>query len=1415
MPDSNEFPYKAFISYRKLDKNIARQLKRYLEHCCLPPLPDEKTGGSRGWLSWCGSVIALWWKNVRKSPLTVGNVYLDAYDLLSGNVSEAIERGLSHSEALIVLCSENTNIENKSKKLWVEAECRYFMAALLSRYLSEKDNSKYKGKICLVFPMDDRVPDVGTNPEYSSLVEFEPAPAASLDASPKERLTRLIRISDEIDAKTQNDIRAALAKLFKRWIVPLLLPRDTSIKYAEYIPPAIRGIGIEAIDMADLKAKSEERINIYNRVAASLLNVDTVTLRNRVKMIERRRRKIRRSVQTSSAVTLGAMGFFSWDFFVPKYTYYENYVEQNCIPVGRGKLSEQETRNRAYHYRFTHRYYRLQSVECRDSFGFLFDPSCVEPLERPAVSMHFRYAEDDAEPRFCEYRDIDNKRLVTLEICKSEPCANEEPWKHSKVVYYRKTNSKGMDLGHVRASNFFYALTKQTRELADINRVQVVLDAHGYVEKEYYQDVKGNPRQNAEGAYGRFYKRLPDGRIEQMRYLSKSDLDTKGLTLKSCSFETSNKLAGYVIEYQDEDKAKMYFVHRNGERAVSQTIFEITREKGCVKQVDYYEATGNLHSEGVAKKCLLHMPSESRNRLEFRDAGNELTLSDEGIAACEYSYDAAKKRRQVQYFGADDKPLASWEVNYEGRGMTSSYVVDSSSAEEQKKELVSYASEYDSENREIKRTYLDAAGKPSWNEEQGCVGYTVKYERTHHGQITTFEYFDTDGKVCTNAQGYARYRVIYQDKDGVVIITEESLDEGGNPVMNVAGHHKKVEKYNTAGCLTSMEYMDTEGFSALAPGERFSSVLLEYDETNLELTRIKALSGKMWFAGVFGLETEKMAVSDETVSARIYFTDKKGKRVMGRMDLGSWVAGARIALNKERFTAEFIDARGEPCENTDGMSKIVSETSDDGKRKLSYSYDLQGNYKPSRAGHYKEETCKMPDGRTKKMYQDLNGAPWVNTEGIAGVIESEQSEKGNGERGFEGTTIRHIYRITEEFVDKDGNPSNDKLWRRKKVTEEWVLGAENRTIRMLYYLNEQEEKVCFKKGYYQLCEEIMPDGALKQLFYDENGSPCLDSDGVAGGILYTLPGNVARVRFLGRDGNVAKGKLGSYGVEEWRNSHDRLERTVFLDETGSRMECKTGHAEEYWRYDAQGALKSMRCINLSGEETHIKEYDESERVVRELELSPDSVRCERLMDEKNRVYQFVYLDEKKEPKLTEHGFAGCRVEYSESDEVEKMVLIDENLNPVMVPRGFAGWRSEFSSDSGVETLRMYLNADAQPVMTSMGYAGWKREYDENENLKYVYFLDETGTPCLTPRGYCGWRDVTTESSSESRYEFMKDEKTPAITPKGYTGFVMKYNAETGNSDRYYLMADGSTGPRADDLLRPEECLELLQLISAK
>lgn len=98
---TTEFKYFAFISYKREDEKWAKWLQNKLESYNLPTALRKKQPSL---------------------PAKIRPVFRDQSELSGGNLKEEIEKGLSSSKYLIVVCSTRA-----AKSPWVSKEVQWFI----------------------------------------------------------------------------------------------------------------------------------------------------------------------------------------------------------------------------------------------------------------------------------------------------------------------------------------------------------------------------------------------------------------------------------------------------------------------------------------------------------------------------------------------------------------------------------------------------------------------------------------------------------------------------------------------------------------------------------------------------------------------------------------------------------------------------------------------------------------------------------------------------------------------------------------------------------------------------------------------------------------------------------------------------------------------------------------------------------------------------------------------------------------------------------------------------------------------------------------------------------------------------------------------------------------------------------------
>ena len=129
-------------------------------------------------------------------------------------------------------------------------------------------------------------------------------------------------------------------------VIPVMLrQKGDGSTSRECTPSAVQELHLLAADVSD---KGEERA--FSDVAAKMLDLAPNDLWDWWGREQRKKRIVRRIFGGIAAMLAVAAGVWCWDYYVPHYNYYADYVEFDNIPCGVGRSSR---KNRLHRERFT------------------------------------------------------------------------------------------------------------------------------------------------------------------------------------------------------------------------------------------------------------------------------------------------------------------------------------------------------------------------------------------------------------------------------------------------------------------------------------------------------------------------------------------------------------------------------------------------------------------------------------------------------------------------------------------------------------------------------------------------------------------------------------------------------------------------------------------------------------------------------------------------------------------------------------------------------------------------------------------------------------------------------------------------------------------------------------------------------
>lgn len=541
------------------------------------------------------------------------------------------------------------------------------------------------------------------------------------------------------------------------------------------------------------------------------------------------------SVAAVIVLALGA-GLWWWDYTRTKVNYYRDYTEVWGEPVGIGRLSSSQQKHTGASYRIESSRGKVRRLTRVNSQGKTIPDTESEHVDRPTDATYFytpagkvsRVKVMDQNGRV-EYVKVYNENLKTI------------------VFQFDDEHGTEKTLGnHTIGSADAFGNQSDSGKGA-ISRWHLTYDDNGYVERVDYAGLYNARVSDADGIYGRQYKRDDKGRIVEETYinLDGSPQSTPwGLGIKTFEYDKNDNWVravyytldrepatdaeggteAYEIVYDDNANA-VKFIHQHHDRSLmlpkKYGVAEINRE---------FDENGNITSTsfmGIDRQPTLyggyHLRKTEYDQNGFVTAEHYLdengnpVLIPGNYSSIKASCDDAGNLLEMSYYGLDSEPVYSAQnmhkiVNrYDSLGNRISqlyYAPDGSLSADSDKGIAGELNEYDSNSNLIKTIYLntDSVITP------GNYGVAVAtYSYDPRGNLTRLDFWE-DAECTTHKPAFVGIagREFEYDQNGNRTISR-SFDVDGKPAADETGVAEARNVYNEQNQLVEYTYYGING----------------------------------------------------------------------------------------------------------------------------------------------------------------------------------------------------------------------------------------------------------------------------------------------------------------------------------------------------------------------------------------------------------------------------------------------------------------------------------------------------------------------------------------------------------------------------------------------------------------------------
>ena len=1010
-------------------------------------------------------------------------------------------------------------------------------------------------------------------------------------------------------------------------VIPIIYREKGGARATECIPPAVKALDLLALDVLD-----KGYAQVCNQIVSRMVGIKPGILWNRWQKEGRMRMAGTAGIIFMvMAVALGGSGvsalisivaalllvgigaYFAWRYVTPQVIHYERFIEENNLPVGINKLSDEEVAHRTCHYRFTYSKWRLRKVECCNSAGV------------PVVQKRPGFTHDE---------------VSSIEILYDEKGhVNRQIWKDEHGVILREVlfdrSAKNDWMTFRSAGGDFSASHRPTtaKERTAVTRYRLQRNAQGHITEVTYCNNAGLPTADSDGTWGRRYEiDAGKGLVTARYYLNKHgapQLNRFGVS-------------GRTYEYDDEGRMLSYTnVDTQGRPAYEQLGYATLRckmdEWGNRTEVSYHTADGELcvcddmkEGDKYPGKTKAMKRGMAIKRMAYNDCGYLVSesyfdtqmkpcLSRYQIARCDYEVNSQGVRTSLSYYDTEGKPCSSAGQHHK---------------------VIRTADAYG--NRTSSR-YFDVNGAPCHSKTAAHHQY-IKYDE--EGRVRCGEYYDTAGKPCRKNGEAFRYSYHHDERGNEI---EYSIyDENGSLCNNKDGFARRVREYDEHGHVIHGAYYDAEGKPCFRLKTRVSSWENEFDRNNNKIREKHFGTDGKPCLDINGVAIEEWTYNDAGQKTSVAYRGLTGEFCLCK----DGYAREEWELDDvgNRLTSTTYDTDGNLCCGKRGYAQELCRYNDVGLI-ISRRY-LNQRAEPMMVKGAAHVTYEYNDKRelVRKCTYDTTETPVADENGVA-VYIYQYDERGRllaeSFLGVDGAPcpgtdmaarIEHAYderghRNRRSYFDTDGKPCISK---QKYATICWERNNLDKATKTCFF--DEDGNPMKRNGRAVVLYQYDDRGnKLGGQYFDEDGTPAVtENTGVSSFTCeYDINNNKIKESCYGPDGKPCLNTNGS-AIEEWTyNAFNQITSITYRGTDGEMCLCRSGYARMLTLYDAYGRKTGTeyrdtdnKLCMVTDEKTGIREakytirYDRNNRIMSEAHYNEEGKLCN-ITNNKGKTYAYV------------------------------------------------------------------------------------------------------------------------------------------------------------------------------------------------
>ena len=894
----------------------------------------------------------------------------------------------------------------------------------------------------------------------------------------------------------------------------------------------------------------------FLRVVATLLNLKF----DQLVMRDRKRRK-RRRIATAAAVCVAAVLSFAgiW-YYVPHCSYYQDFVYQNEVPQGIGKLSYNQRKKSFDCYRIVTQMGRVTRLEHVNSAGTPIMLQQNDFMTENPMIVCFYY--EGRRISRAEYRN----RHETILLVK-DYTSNLKAVDFLQAADSSQTSALSSDQTSLK--NTLY--TDQGRlpqdSKSEITRHINTYDEHGYlIQVQFMRDNQNTPASDSSGICGMQYERDEKGRVLKIIYLDENGSPRSsrhGVAARTFTYDSTGNLTDVIFldsagqPVRGEDRYARYHAEYDAYGNCIQEEYFNENGEPDYNHLGYAKAKARYDGRGFQTLYQVYSPNGTPvaekeqgvhasektydehgyiTRQIYYDVSMNPVNGKDGYAQVECLFDADGNLKETWYYDADGELTydntaicgTRAEYNESGCNTEISFYDTGGQPSTSSSGIASIRREYDENNRLTSERYFAANGNPT-HENTGCSSVIWSYDRK--GNLIQKNVYDVNQKACVNSSGYHQTVYTYDEKGNQTSISY--YDQSLQPAINSSGYHKVVMQYDEKGNCIQEEYYGVDEQLVRLPDKRYAMAKYQYDEYGNTILR------------AYYNELEKPADCKDGYCTEELQYDAYGNCISNtQYSLQHHTPnGYRTILytydtRGNLIEKSFLDDQGNPCYNNKNIAYYVYTYDEKDRRTDTRLYDV--NRKLTDVEGYASEQIVYDekDRYTQVAYFDASGQP-CSLDYPAKIIFAYDQRGNEAKRAY---------------LDKEGRLSSDNAYQYAIVA--YRYNDRGNRLEEAYY--DENEQLCMtQNNYAKASYEYNVFGNVTRIdYYGTDGAPVLTNAGyTAKTTEYDSRGNAVFESYFGTNGQPLPGSKDCPSRTEYQyDSAGSKIKTIYYDSRGKVIE---------------------------------------------------------------------------------------------------------------------------------------------------------------------------------------------------------------------------------------------------------------------